>query len=88
MGPINLSMNQSCLWDAWDEQLLTEVEGFKSESNAKCFNETLIKHPPNVLLFLINRVQFDKKANNLVKNKNKFTFEKTMFIDAFLLENR
>jgi len=78
-------MNHSCLWDAWDETLLTEVEGFKTENNAKCFNETLIKNPPNVLLFLLNRVTFDKNANNLVKNKSKFTFDKTMFIDTFLL---
>jgi len=72
MGPINLDIGFGNLRDAWDKTLYTEVEGFKNESNAKCFNETLIKEPPNVLLFILNRVQYDIETKGLKKNLDKF----------------
>lgn len=39
-------------------------------------------------MFSINRVFYDFKTNNLAKNNKKFEFERQIYADKFLLQNR
>jgi hypothetical protein len=50
--------------------------------------ETWIKELPKVLLFTINRVNYDVKQRKLVKNNKRFDFEKIVYPDKFLYQNR
>jgi hypothetical protein len=54
----------------------------------KCLSETWIGHPPNTLFFTLNRVEYDKKSNSLVKNNSFFHFEKEVYADMFLYKNK
>ena len=46
-----------------------------------------MKDPPNILIFTLNRVKYDKKAMKLVKDFNKFEFDKVIHIDQLLEGN-
>ena len=39
-------------------------------------------------MFTLKRVNYDPKSGGLVKNNKKFEFEKTIYADKFLLENK
>lgn len=54
----------------------------------KCVKESWISELPKVLLFTLNRVQYDRNKRKLVKNNKYFDFEKVVYADKFLLENR
>ena len=43
---------------------------------------------PRILLFSINRVNYDVKQKKLVKNNKRFDFEKIVYADKFLYQNR
>jgi hypothetical protein len=75
MGQINLDVNKENLYEAWNDSVLGEVEGFKyrsqsfyvskseaeSESPDKCVNETWISQLPSSLFFSLKRVSYDPK---------------------------
>lgn len=46
--------------------------------------ETWICRPPNVMMFQINRVNYDYKNQKLVKDNSRFEFDKTIYMDLFL----
>lgn len=52
------------------------------------FLETFLCRPPNVLLFQLNRVNYDIEKQKLVKDNRRFDFEQTIFCDYFLNENK
>ena len=58
LGPILLDISMNRLYESWDEAFQDEVDDFLKESdkNKKCIYESWITEPPNVLLFLLNRV--------------------------------
>lgn len=58
------------------------------QMKTKCVKETWIKELPKVLLFTINRVNYDFKLKKLVKNSKRFDFEKVLYADKFLLSKR
>jgi len=41
-----------------------------------------------VLLFQLNRVNYDIQNKKLVKNNGKFEFDKTIYLDLFLNHNK
>ena len=47
-----------------------------------------ISELPNVLFFTIQRVNYDIKKMRLVKNYKRFEFDKMIYADKFLLQNR
>ena len=57
-------------------------------SQTKTFRETWISEIPKVLLFTISRVNYDINQQKLVKNYKRFEFEKTIYVDRFLIENK
>lgn len=96
--------NNSTLYEAWNATCIEVIEDFncnevaqsflddtptgQTPNNAVCIKETWIKELPKVMLFTLNRVQYDRKEQRLVKNLKKFEFEKEIFADKFMLENR
>ncbi len=54
----------------------------------QCMKETWIQELPNALFFSINRVSYDVKQKILVKNFNRFDFEKIVYADKFMYNNR
>lgn len=62
--------------------------GNETEANqTKCLKETWIKELPKILLFTINRVNYDVRLRKLVKNNKRFDFEKIVYPDKFLYSN-
>lgn len=91
--------NFSNLNDAWNAQCEVNIEDFNcrevAESfftdpehsptkNIKCLKETWIKELPKVLLYSINRVNYDVKQKKLVKNIKRFEFDKILYADKFM----
>jgi len=46
-----------------------------------------VKDPPNIVIFTLNRVKYDKIALKLVKDFKKFKFEKVIHVDQLLEGN-
>lgn len=47
-----------------------------------------ITEPPNVLFFSLNRVQYDKQEKQIVKNNAFFEFDKVIYADLFMYQNK
>ena len=76
MGPIVLNIEEGRLMDAWEASSRNEVSDYKAGQSEICVNESWVKQPPNILIFTLNRVQYDKTQLKLVKDFKKFEFEK------------
>ena len=65
---------------------MVEIINIKGEvTTAK--KKTWITKAPKVLLFVLQRVSYDKKLG-LQKNNSLFKFDKDIFIDRFMFENK
>ena len=64
------------------------TKGNNSVHQPKCFKETWIEQLPKVLMFNLKRVTYDPKVRDLVKNNKRFEFEKVIYADKFLKENK
>lgn len=89
MGPIQLRVDEGKLYQAWEAFRKSEIEGYQGEKEGqKKVLETWICRPPNVLMFQLNRVNYDIKNQKLVKDHSKFEFDKVIYLDLFLNQNR
>ncbi|CDW85517.1 UNKNOWN [Stylonychia lemnae] len=89
LGPIYLDIQHQRLYEAWNESFQDQVQGYlKDQETSKCINEFYITEPPNVLFFSLNRVQYDQKSKGAVKNMSQFTFDKVIYADMFLHQNK
>ena len=87
MGPVQLQINEGCnkLYQSWEASRKSEVEGFKGDKDGqRKVLETWICRPPNVMMFQLNRVNYDYKNQKLVKDNSRFEFDKTIYLDLFL----
>lgn len=82
MGPIQLRINEGKLYSSWEASRISEIEGTNKVL------ETWVCRPPNILMFQLNRVNYDFKQSKLIKDNSKFEFDKTIFMDLFLNQNR
>ena len=87
MGPIMLDIDNGRLMDDWEQCSRNEVSDYKAGASEVCINESWVKDPPNILIFTVNRVKYDKKAMKLVKDFSKFEFDKVIHIDQLLEGN-
>ena len=87
MGPVMLDIDNGRLMDDWEQSSRNEVSDYKAGASEVCINESWVKDPPNILIFTLNRVKYDKKAMKLVKDFNKFEFDKVIHIDQLLEGN-
>ena len=81
MGPIMLDIDNGHLMDDWEQASRTEVSDYKAGAGEVCINETWVKDPPNILIFTLNRVKYDKTALKLVKDFKKFQFDTVIHVD-------
>mmetsp|Transcript_41259 Transcript_41259/g.62819 ORF Transcript_41259/g.62819 Transcript_41259/m.62819 type:complete len:436 (+) Transcript_41259:878-2185(+) len=89
MGPIQLRVSDGNLLNAWEKTLVSEIEDYKGEEEGqRKVIETWVCRPPNVLLFQVNRVNYDFKTGNPEKDNRQFDFDKTIFLDMFLNANK
>ena len=87
MGPIMLDIDNGHLMDDWENSTRTEVSDYKAGASEICINETWVKEPPNILIFTLNRVKYDKKEQKLAKDFKKFKFEREIYADQLLEGN-
>lgn len=77
------------LYEAWEASRKSEVEGFKGENEGQTKHlETWICRPPNMLMFQVNRVSYDYENKKLVKDNSRFEFDKQIYLDLFLNNNK
>ena len=76
MGPVVLNIENGRLMDDWEQSSRHEVSDYKAGQSEVCINESWVKHPPNILVFTLNRVKYDKNQLKLVKDFKKFEFDK------------
>ena len=50
--------------------------------------ETWVCRPPNVMMFQLQRVTYDKEKQKLVKENTRFEFDETIYLDLFLNINK
>ena len=63
MGPVQLDLQNENLYNAWEHGRNSEIEGYKGlKEGQQMKTETWICRPPNILMFNLNRVDYDKKA--------------------------
>lgn len=82
-----LDIDSGYLMDDWENASRTEVSDYKAGASEVCINESWVKEPPNILIFTLNRVKYDKKAQKLVKDFKKFKFDKVIHADQQLEGN-
>lgn len=87
MGPVVLNIENGRLMDDWEDSSRNEVADYKAGQSEVCINENWVKQPPNILVFTLNRVKYDKKQLKLVKDFKKFEFDKTIHVDQLLEGN-
>jgi len=89
MGPVQLDLNDENLYNAWEHGRNSLIEDFKGLKDGQVMKtETWICRPPNIMMFNLNRVDFDKKQLKLVKNNSRFEFDQTIYLDMFLNQNK
>jgi len=60
LGPIQLRIDEGNLYQAWERSRRSEIEGYKGEiEGQRKVLETWLCRPPNIMLFQLNRVNFD-----------------------------
>lgn len=87
MGPVMLDIENGRLIDDWEASCRQVVSDYKAGSAEVCINESWVKEPPNVLVFTLNRVKYDKNKLKLVKDFKKFEFDKIIHVDQLLEGN-
>ena len=89
MGPVQLDLKHENLYNAWEHGRNQTVDGYKGlKEGQEMKTETWICRPPNIMMFNLNRVDFDKKSCKLVKNNSRFEFDQTIYLDLFLNQNK
>lgn len=89
MGPIQLSIDNENLYSAWEHNFNSEIKDYEGVSEGQRMQtESWMCRPSNVLMFNLNRVDFDRKQLRLVKNNKRFEFDQTIYLDMFLNQNK
>lgn len=89
MGPVQLRIEEGNLYHAWEKSRRSEIEGWKGpKPGMKKVIETWICRPPNIMMFQLNRVNYDYRKQKLVKDNSRFDFDKKIYLDEFLNLNQ
>ena len=55
-----LDIDNGHLMDDWEKSIRNEVSDYKADASEVCINETWVKEPPNIMIFTLNRVKYDR----------------------------
>ena len=88
-GPIILDIAHKELYSSLEHYCNFTIEGFRAPNGeiTKAEGSMWIQRPPEFLFFQLQRVVFDKE-NGAIKINDRFAFEKEIYLDRFLLENK
>eukprot|EP00743_Colponemidia_sp_Colp-15_P007033 GILK01007589.1.p1 GENE.GILK01007589.1~~GILK01007589.1.p1 ORF type:complete len:990 (-),score=185.29 GILK01007589.1:398-3367(-) len=89
-GQINLNLGHGDVYSSWDSFNHTTLDGYITPGGnvTTARSDCWLKSIPPVLLLQLQRVSYDAEKQSLVKLHDRFTFEKTLFIDRFLESNK
>lgn len=89
LGPVQLLLEHESLYNAWEQSRISVIKDYRGvNADQTMLTESWVCRPPNVLLFNLNRVDYDRTAQKLVKNHRRFEFDKTIYLDMFLNSNK
>lgn len=88
-GPINININEKDLMSGLDAFTNFIVDGYRSPNGdiTAAKKRIWITKPPKILTFVLQRVIYDKEKG-LQKQTNPFYFQKEIYLDRFLFENK
>jgi hypothetical protein len=89
LGPISIDINQKDLMSGLDAFFNFSVDGYRSPNGeiTTAKKKIWFTEPPAVLTFILQRVGYDKEKG-LKKNTDPFVFQKEIFLDRFLYDNK
>lgn len=78
------------LYKACEEITISHIDDYRNDKGVTIGVEkhSWIKQAPKTLFFQIDRVIYDKAAQNLKKVNDTFDFPTTFYIDPFLQKNK
>ena len=89
MGPVQLRIEEGNLYQAWEKSRRSEIDAVEGDKpEPKKVIETWVCRPPNLLVFQLNRVQYDMTTFKLKKDNSEFHFDKEIYLDLFLNQNK
>lgn len=89
MGPVQLRIEEGNLYQAWEKSRRSEIEATGGDKpEPKKVIETWVCRPPNLLMFQLNRVQYDMTTLKLKKDNSEFHFDREIYLDLFLNKNK
>jgi ubiquitin carboxyl-terminal hydrolase 25/28 len=89
-GQVMLDVDERDIYSAWDKACFSNIEGYVTPQDYKTVaqQEIWLTRLPQVLLFQIQRVYFDKASLSSVKKNSVFNIEKVLYPDRFMHHNR
>ena len=89
-GQFILHVENKDLYTAWERAMSVTIDDYVTSEGEKmqADHDIWITRAPQILLFQISRVDFDKIAQMPVKSHKKFMFPKVLYPDRFLIENK
>jgi len=89
-GQIIIDANSSNIYDGWEKNYYTEVEDFQTPTGfvTKAEQQYWITKRPTVLFMQIQRLTYDRALKKPKKLNNPVSFDKTIYLDRFMIENR
>jgi ubiquitin carboxyl-terminal hydrolase 25/28 len=89
-GQVMLDVDERDIYSAWDKACFSNIEGYVTPQDYKTVaqQEIWLTRLPQVLLFQIQRVCFDKASLSSVKKHTVFNIEKVIYPDRFMHHNR
>ncbi|CAD8115843.1 unnamed protein product [Paramecium sonneborni] len=87
---IPLDLKDGNLYDSFDSFVVNYIDDYKNEFNqtVQAVKYNWIYSPPQKLSFQIQRVNYCKEKNDLIKQNDEFFFDEEIYLDRFLMENR
>jgi ubiquitin carboxyl-terminal hydrolase 25/28 len=88
-GPVILDIGQKDLYTSWESGMMFNIDDYRLANGERTIAEksNWLLRAPETLFFQLQRVVFDKE-NGVVKLNTPFHFEKEIYIDRFLLQNK
>lgn len=89
MGPVQVRIEEGNLYSAWEKSRRSEIADWEDQKEGQRKTlETWVCRPPNMLMFQINRVDYNIEKQKLVKDNSRFDFDQEIYLDLFLNSNK
>lgn len=86
-GPVLLDPTTNNFYKSWENHFYNKLEAYVDDSST-AYKWDLITKLPDILCFQINRARYNKERKTIEKNNQRFEFEREIFADRYLFENK